>query len=94
MAALNQRTTPLLLILVAGFIGYMGYSGAGLELLGVSGIAQRKDTIVARQKTIDSLVILTDSAKKILAEGSVDDLRRRLDGYRSSRSQRRRQSDG
>ena len=84
MAALNQRTTPLLLILVAGFIGYMGYSGAGLELLGVSGIAQRKDTIVARQKTIDSLVILTDSAKKILAEGSVDDLRRRLDGYRSS----------
>lgn len=84
MAALNQRTTPLLLILVAGIIGYMGYSGAGLELLGVSGIAQRKDTIVAHQKTIDSLVILTDSAKKILAEGSVDDLRRRLDGYRSS----------
>ena len=45
---------------------------------------QSKDTIAARKKTIDSLVILTDSAKKILAQGSVDDLRRRLEGYRSS----------
>jgi Tfp pilus assembly protein PilO len=84
MAALNQRTTPLLLAVVALLVGYMGYSGTGLQLLGISGISQAKDTVVARQKTIDSLVILTDSAKKILAQGSVDDLRRRLDGYRSS----------
>jgi type IV pilus assembly protein PilO len=62
----------------------MGYSGTGLEMLGISGITQAKDTIAARKKTIDSLVALTDSAKKILAQGSVDDLRRRLEGYRSS----------
>ena len=85
MAALsNQRTTPLLIILVALLLGYMGYSGTGLEMLGISGITQAKDTIAARKKTIDSLVVLTDSAKKILAQGSVDDLRRRLEGYRSS----------
>ena len=85
MAALsNQRTTPLLIILVALLLGYMGYSGTGLEMLGISGITQAKDTIAARKKTIDSLVALTDSAKKILAQGSVDDLRRRLEGYRSS----------
>jgi len=85
MAALsNQRTTPLLIILVALLLGYMGYSGTGLEMLGIPGITQAKDTIAARKKTIDSLVALTDSAKKILAQGSVDDLRRRLEGYRSS----------
>lgn len=85
MAALgNQRTTPLLIILVALLLGYMGYSGTGLEMLGISGITQANDTIAARKKTIDSLVALTDSAKKILAEGSVDDLRRRLEGYRAS----------
>jgi len=85
MAALsNQRTTPLLIILVALLLGYMGYSGTGLEMLGISGITQAKDTIAARKKTIDSLVAMTDSAKKILAQGSVDDLRRRLEGYRSS----------
>jgi Tfp pilus assembly protein PilO len=84
MAASNQRTTPLLIIVVALLLGYMGYSGTGLQMLGISGIQQSKDTIVARKKTIDSLVILTDSAKKILAQGSVDDLRRRLEGYRSS----------
>lgn len=84
MAATNQRTTPLLIIAVALLLGYMGYSGTGLQMLGVPGITQEKDTIAARKKTIDSLVILTDSAKKILAQGSVDDLRRRLEGYRSS----------
>lgn len=85
MAAIsNQRTTPLLIILVALLLGYMGYSGTGLEMLGIPGITQAKDTIAARKKTIDSLVAMTDSAKKILAQGSVDDLRRRLEGYRSS----------
>ena len=85
MAALgSQRTTPLLIILVAGLLGYMGYSGTGLEMLGIPGITQSKDTIAARKKTIDSLMALTDSAKKILAQGSVDDLRRRLEGYRAS----------
>jgi Tfp pilus assembly protein PilO len=85
MAALsNQRTTPLLIIVVALLLGYMGYSGTGLEMLGIPGITQANDTIAARKKTIDSLVAMTDSAKKILAQGSVDDLRRRLEGYRSS----------
>ncbi len=70
MAALsNQRTTPLLIIAVALLLGYMGYSGTGLEMLGIPGITQAKDTIVARKKTIDSLLAMTDSAKKILAAG-------------------------
>jgi type IV pilus assembly protein PilO len=84
MAALNQRTTPILLIAVALLVAYMGHTGTGLELLGIPGITQARDSIAKRQKTIDSLSALTDSAKKILAQGSVEDLRRRLEGYRAS----------
>ena len=40
MAALsNQRTTPLLLIAVALLRGVHGYTGTGLEMLGIPGIA-------------------------------------------------------
>ena len=85
MAGLPQeKQVPLLLLLVAGVVGYFGYTGTVLDTLGLRGVQQTKDSIVARQKTIDSLTALTDSAKKLLASGSVEDLRRRLDGYRTS----------
>ncbi|MFN8645849.1 MAG: type 4a pilus biogenesis protein PilO [Gemmatimonadales bacterium] len=85
MAGLPQeRQVPLLLLLIAGVVGYLGYTGTVLDSVGLRGVQQTKDSIVARQKTIDSLTALTDSAKKLLASGSVEDLRRRLDGYRTS----------
>jgi Tfp pilus assembly protein PilO len=85
MAALSQeRQVPLLLILIAGVVGYLGYTGTVLDSLGLRGVQQTRDSIVVRQKTIDSLTTLTDSAKRLLASGSVEDLRRRLDGYRAS----------
>jgi Tfp pilus assembly protein PilO len=85
MAGLSQeRQVPLLLGLIAIVVGYLGYTGTGLDTLGLRGLTQTKDSIVARQKTLDSLILMTDSAKKLLAQGSVEDLRRRLEGYRSS----------
>jgi type IV pilus assembly protein PilO len=85
MAALSQeRQVPLLLVLLAVVVGYLGYTGTVLDQLGLRGVQQTKDSIQARQKTLDSLIILTDSAKKLLAAGTVDDLRRKLDGYRAS----------
>jgi Tfp pilus assembly protein PilO len=85
MAGISQeRQVPLLLGLIAIVVGYLGYSGTGLDTLGLRGLTQTRDSITARQKTLDSLVLLTDSAKKLLAQGSVEDLRRRLEGYRSS----------
>ena len=85
MAALSQeKQVPILLVLIAVVVGYLGYTGTVLDSLGLRGVQQTKDSIVARQKTIDSLTALTDSAKKLLASGSVEDLRRRLDGYRTS----------
>lgn len=84
MALAQERQVPLLLILIAAVVGYLGYTGTVLDSLGLRGVQQTKDSIVARQKSIDSLTALTDSAKKLLASGSVEDLRRRLDGYRTS----------
>jgi Tfp pilus assembly protein PilO len=85
MAGISQeRQVPLLLGLIAIVVGYLGYSGTGLDTLGLRGLTQTRDSITARQKTLDSLVLLTDSAKKLLAQGSVEDLRRRLEGYRTS----------
>lgn len=84
MALAQERQVPILLGLIAIVVGYLGYTGTGLDALGLRGLTQTRDSIVARQKTLDSLVLLTDSAKKLLAQGSVEDLRRRLDGYRAS----------
>ncbi len=85
MAGLAQeRQVPLLLGLIAIVVGYLGYTGTGLDTVGLRGLTQTKDSITARQKTLDSLILMTDSAKKLLAQGSVEDLRRRLEGYRAS----------
>ena len=72
MAALPQeRQVPLLLVLLAVVVGYLGYTGTGLDQLGLRGRdADQGQHPVARQKTLDSLIILTDSAKKLLAAGS------------------------
>jgi Tfp pilus assembly protein PilO len=80
----QERQVPLLLILLAVVVGYFGYTGTVLDQLGLRGVKQTKDSIQARQKTLDSLIARTDSAKKLLASGSVEDLRRRLEGYRAS----------
>jgi type IV pilus assembly protein PilO len=85
-----KQTVPILLILVAGFVGYAGYTGTGINLVGVPGVAATKDSIVVLQARIDSLQRVTDSAKKILAGGSVEDLRRKLDSYRASLQLQRR----
>jgi len=85
MAGISQeRQVPLLLGLIAIVVGYLGYTGTGLDTVGLRGLTQTRDSIAARQKTLDSLILLTDSAKKLLAQGSVEDLRRRLEGYRAS----------
>jgi type IV pilus assembly protein PilO len=84
MALSSQKSTPILAALLAGIVGYIAYSGSVIESLGVSGLSARKDQIVAMKDTISRLDAATDSAKKELAKGTVEDLRKRLDTYRGS----------
>ncbi len=80
----QEKQAPLLMVFLAVGVGYLGYTGTGLDTLGLRGVQQTQDSVVARQKAIDSLAAMTDTAKRLLASGSVEDLRRRLDGYRAS----------
>jgi len=84
MAMNTQKATPFLIILIAGLVGYIGYTGAVIDSLGMKGLSARQEQVVAIRDTIAQLQAATDSAKKELARGTVEDLRKRLDTYRGS----------
>jgi len=78
----EQRKIYLVLLFLALAAGYVGYSG--LELIGYGGLGARGAVIVAKQDSINTFQARIDTAKAELAKGSVEDLRRRLEGYRTS----------
>jgi type IV pilus assembly protein PilO len=85
MASLStQKSAPVLVILLAGLVGYIAYTGAVIDNLGLSGLTARQEKVVAVRDTIARLEAATDSAKRELARGTVEDLRKRLDTYRGS----------
>jgi type IV pilus assembly protein PilO len=84
MALSSQKSTPILMIALAGLAGYITYTGSVIDAVGLSGLQAREARIVAVKDTIARLDAATDSAKKELAKGTVEDLRKRLDTYRGS----------
>ncbi|MDQ3136573.1 MAG: type 4a pilus biogenesis protein PilO [Gemmatimonadota bacterium] len=84
MAMSSKQSTPLLVIALAGLVGYIGYTGTVVDSLGVRGAAARQAEVQAARDTIAMLDAATDSAKKELARGTVEDLRKRLVTYRGS----------
>jgi type IV pilus assembly protein PilO len=85
MASLtSKKFAPVLVILLAGLAGYIAYTGAVIDSLGLTGLAGRQEKVVAIKDTIARLQSATDSAKRELAHGTVEDLRKRLETYRGS----------
>ena len=84
MAMSSQKATPVLVMLLAGLTGYVAYTGTLINSAGMSGLAAREERVVAIRDTIARLEAGTDSAKRELARGTVEDLRKRLDTYRGS----------
>jgi type IV pilus assembly protein PilO len=82
MALSSSQSTPLFLIVLALAVGYLGYEG--LAVAGMPGLSARKVQVAAVKDTIAQLEGETAKAKAELARGTVEDLRKRLDGYRSS----------
>ena len=80
----GQQSTPILAILLALIFGYIAYTGAVIDMVGLKGLAGTKERIVAMRDTISRFEAATDSAKKELAKGTVADVRKRLETYRSS----------
>ena len=84
MAISNEKATPLLFLLLAGIVGYCAYTGTVINLVGFKGLAAGRAHVVAIRDTITQFEAATDSAKKELARGSIADVRKRLESYRSS----------
>lgn len=84
MAISNEKATPMLLLLLAGIVGYCAYTGTVINLVGMNGLAAGRVHVAAVRDTINLFEAATDSAKKELARGSVADVRKRLETYRSS----------
>ncbi|HEX6433871.1 MAG TPA: type 4a pilus biogenesis protein PilO [Gemmatimonadales bacterium] len=80
----GPKTTPALAILLAFLVGYIAYTGAVIDAVGMKGLAGTKARITAMRDTIAIFEAATDSAKKELARGTVADVRKRLETYRSS----------
>ena len=80
----GQKGTPLLALALALLVGYIAYTGAVIDMVGLKGLAGTKERIVAMRDTIARFEAATDSAKKELARGTVADVRKRLETYRSS----------
>jgi type IV pilus assembly protein PilO len=90
MALSNEKATPLLALMLAGIVGYIAYTGAVIEMVGLNGLSTRQAHVAAIRDTIVTLEAATDSAKKELARGTVADVRKRLESYRGSLSLLRR----
>jgi len=84
MALSSEKATPLLALAIAVMFGYIAYTGAVIEMVGLNGLATRQAKVVAVRDTIARLEAATDSAKKELARGTVADVRKRLESYRGS----------
>jgi len=84
MALTSEKATPLLALAIAVMFGYIAYTGAVIQMVGLNGLATRQAKVVAVRDTIARLEAATDSAKKELARGTVADVRKRLESYRGS----------
>lgn len=84
MAISNEKATPMLALLLAGIVGYCAYTGTVINMVGIKGLAAGRVHVSAVRDTITRFEAATDSAKKELARGSVADVRKRLETYRSS----------
>ena len=84
MELTREKGAPLLALALALLVGYVAYTGTVIDMIGIKGLAASKERIVAMRDTIALFEAATDSAKKELARGTVADVRKRLENYRSS----------
>src|ERR1051325_1944090 len=83
MAMLDSpRSKSIAAMFLAVLIGYMVYSGDGISTIGVTGLQARRAQVQALRDSIASLTAQTDSVKRDLAKGSVEDLRKKTEAYR------------
>lgn len=78
------RTQLILITLLAVIVGYAGYSGDGINALGVPGLKSRMATVDTLRDSLAAVQARIDSAKRDLATESVEDVTQRMEKYRAS----------
>lgn len=85
MALLDSpRNKSIVTILIAALLGYMLWSGEGVRTLGFDGLQVRQQKVSAIKDSIAALTAQTDSVKRDLAKGSIDELKKKTEAYRST----------
>ncbi len=84
MALSSSKSTPILLILMAGLVGYIGFTGTAISSLGIPGISAQREHAAAIKDTLATLEAQISSAKRELATGTAEDVRKKLEEHRSS----------
>ena len=83
MALLDTtRSKSITAIVLTALLGYMIYSGDGLTTFGMTGLKAKQDRAAALTDSLAAVKASTDSAKRDLARGTVEDLKQKTDAYR------------
>ena len=83
MALLDTpQKKSIVAIVVTVLLGYMIYSGDGLSSFGMNGLKAKRAHAQALQDSITALTAQTDSVKRDLAKGSVEELKQKTEQYR------------
>ena len=80
----TPKSTLILITMVALIVGYAGYTGDGIGMIGVEGMRSRMARVSAMKDTLGILRAQIDTAKRDLASGSVEDVRKRVEAYKAS----------
>ncbi|HSE51055.1 MAG TPA: type 4a pilus biogenesis protein PilO [Gemmatimonadales bacterium] len=85
MALLDTpKSKSIAAILVTVLLGYMIYTGDGLSTFGLSGLRASRDRATMLQDSLAMLTASTDSVKRDLARGSVEELKQKTEAYRGT----------
>lgn len=78
------KSTPVMLTCIALLVGYVGYTGTGLNAIGMKGLRARQERVTLMTDTLTRLRAEIDTAKRDLAHGSVEELKKRVEAYKAS----------
>lgn len=81
---MNPKMIPWFVALIAVLVGWMAWSGDGIEAVGITGIEDRRVAVQAMEDSLVALRAETDSVKRLVASGRVEELRARVESYRNS----------
>ena len=85
MALLDTpKSKSIAAILVTVLLGYMIYTGDGLTTFGLTGLRAKQDRVKVMRDSLAMLTASTDSVKRDLARGSVEELKQKTEAYRGT----------